>query len=264
MEIKLNVCINDSLVDIQFEDEQGSIKIFDSNNTDYNTGKTTLYLLFNNKLIKDINQTIDKSEDFDKIIEISVPEKINLEYLEYILVEETIKNKVKLVSKKKITEPKISDKQKDDTNEYKDKILYILSKFGYELFKVNENTKVHSEKARHKWTKEISQIKFTAKSKGGEGIAIWKSRNELVLLSGAKLVNDPQLNKDGTKNFSAQLAEKVRSDHSDKIVNNITTEDIVFPSPNILGIFLFFGGQNTWLELKDENGKSLDEWSRID
>jgi DnaD/phage-associated family protein len=134
------------------------------------------------------------------------------------------------------------------------------------LDKANEytDTKSRSEKARHKWTKEISQIKFTAKSKGGEGIAIWRTRNELVLLSGAKLVNDPQLNKDGTKNFSAQLAEKVRSDHSDKIVDNVTTEDIVFPSPNILGIFLFFGGQNTWIELKDENGKSLDEWSRID
>jgi hypothetical protein len=28
-------------------------------------------------------------------------------------------------------------------------------------------------------------------------------------------------------------------------------------------MFVFFGGQNTWAELKDSNGKTLDEWSKI-
>ena len=118
-------------------------------------------------------------------------------------------------------------------------------------------------KARHKWTKEISNIQFTGKLRGGSGTAVWQKRDELVLLSGAKLAKDPQLNKDGSINFSAKFARTLRLEYADKIKDNITVEDIIFKSPNMLGMFVFYGGQNTWAELKDEDGKSLDEWSIV-
>ena len=272
MEINLDVYITDSEINIQFDDNKNTVKILDVRNFDFNISKLAVYLLLNENELRCIGQATDnflqEDQSFDKVITITVPSEINLECLEYAFIKEATENGIVLVNKQTLEEPKLLENQKSDINEYKDKILFILQNFGYDLFRLKKNAepadKPHPAKARHKWTKEISKIKFTAKSKGGEGEAIWQSRNELVLLSGAKLVEDPQMNKDGTMNYSAQFAQKVRSDHADKIVNNVTTVDIVFPSPNILGIFLFFGGQNTWAELKDSNGKSLDDWSRID
>ena len=117
------------------------------------------------------------------------------------------------------------------------------------------------EKANHKWSKEISEIEFTFTDRGSEGKVYWQKRKELLLKAGAKLTPDPQLNKDGTLNFSAKVAKTLRADHADKIRDGITTEDIIFPSPNEIGIFLRFGGDNTWLNLKDKDGKSLHDWS---
>ena len=119
-------------------------------------------------------------------------------------------------------------------------------------------------KARHKWTSEISQIEFTFSSReGSKGKAIWQKREELLLKKGAKLATEPQMNQDGTMNYSARFAKVLRTDHADQVKNNVTTEDIIFPSPNELGIFLRYGGDNSWTDLKDKNGKTLDEWSRV-
>jgi hypothetical protein len=272
VEIKLDVYINDSEINIQFDDNQSTIKILDASNLDFKVSEASLYFLLNENEVRYIGQLVDnylqKDKNLDKVIIVTVPPKVNLEYLEYAFIKEVIQDEITLVNKQTLAEPKISENQKSDTNEYKDKILFILKSFGYDLFKLKNNEKLTSKsgsgKARHKWSKEISKIKFIAKLKGGEGEAIWQKKDELVLLSGAKLVADPQMNKDGTMNYSAQFAQKLRLDHLDKIVDNVTIADIVFPSPNQLGIFLFFGGQNTWVELKDSNGKSLDDWSRVD
>lgn len=37
-------------------------------------------------------------------------------------------------------------------------------------------------------------------------------------------------------------------------------EDIVLKSVNEVGLFFYFVGINSWLELVDENGKILNEW----
>jgi len=86
----------------------------------------------------------------------------------------------------------------------------------------------------------------------------------LLLKAGAILTDEPQLNKDGTLNFSAKVAKSLRADHADKIKDGVTTEDIIFPSPNEIGIFLRYGGENTWLSLKDKDGKTLDDWSKVE
>ena len=80
--------------------------------------------------------------------------------------------------------------------------------------------------------------------------------------AGAVLVREPQLNKDGSINFSAKFAKSLRADHADKIPNGITTRDIIFPSPNEPGIFIRFGGENTWPSLKDKNGRTLNGWAK--
>ena len=116
----------------------------------------------------------------------------------------------------------------------------------------------------HKWSKELSEVEFTFTDRGSEGKVFWQKRKELLLKAGAKLTPDPQLNKDGSLNFSAKVGKTLRADHEDKINNGVTTEDIIFPSPNELGIFLRFGGDNTWLSLKDKNGKTLHDRSVVE
>jgi len=120
------------------------------------------------------------------------------------------------------------------------------------------------EKAQHKWSKEVSEIEFTFTDRGSEGKVFWQKRKELLLKAGAILTPDPQLNKDGTLNYSAKFAKTLRADHAEKIVDFKTTEDIIFPSPNELGIFLRFGGENTWTGLVDKDGKSLHDWSVVE
>jgi len=116
----------------------------------------------------------------------------------------------------------------------------------------------------HKWKQELSEIEFSFTDRGSDGKVFWQRRKELLLKAGAVLTADPQLNKDGTLNFSAKVAKSLRADHEEKIKNNTTTEDIIFPSPNELGIFLRFGGDNTWLSLKDKDGKTLHDWSKAE
>jgi len=87
-------------------------------------------------------------------------------------------------------------------------------------------------KENHKWSPEISDIEFFFTDWGSDGRVFWQRRKELVLKAGAHLAPDPQLNKDGTLNFSAKVGKSLRAEHADKIEDGLTTEDIVFPSPN--------------------------------
>ncbi|MCL2568943.1 MAG: hypothetical protein FWE12_05875 [Oscillospiraceae bacterium] len=119
-------------------------------------------------------------------------------------------------------------------------------------------------KAQHRWRPDLKDIEFTFTDRGSFGKVFWQKRKELLLKAGAKLTPDPQLNQDGSLNFSAKVAKTLRADHADNIVDGATTEDILFPSPNELGLFLRFGGENTWLSLKDKDGKTLHDWSVIE
>lgn len=272
MEIKLNVYIKDFEINIKFDNDQNELQISDKNNVNFVINQRNLYFLLSDNSIKyigkDLNNDSYKNLNFDKIITLTVSTELNLDYLEYLFIKEAKQKDITFINIQNSAEPSIPENKKNEAYEYKDKVLLILKNFGYDLFGITIDTKTEDKtknaKTRHKWTKEISKMTFFAKSKDGEGKAIWQSRDKLILLSGAKLVVDPQLNKDGSINFSAQFAQKLRLDHADKIANNRTTEDIVFQSPNQLGLFLFYGGQNTWAELKDENGRTLDDLSKID
>jgi len=118
-------------------------------------------------------------------------------------------------------------------------------------------------KEQHRYPKEIADIEFTFSDWGSYGKVFYVKRDQLVLKAGAKLTKDPELKKDGTPNYSAMVAEKLRQDYADKIKDYVTTEDIVFPSPNLLGLFMRFGGENTWLSLKDKDGKTLNEYCKV-
>lgn len=82
----------------------------------------------------------------------------------------------------------------------------------------------------------------------------------MLIKSGATLMPKAPLNKDGSIGFSAKFGEKLRDEHKAHIKNFTTTQDIVLKS---VGLFLYFAGTNSWLELVDENGKSLNEWTIV-
>jgi hypothetical protein len=43
----------------------------------------------------------------------------------------------------------------------------------------------------------------------------------------------------------------------------VTTEDVVLKSVNEVGHFLYYAGTNSWLVLKDKDGKTIDEWTVV-
>lgn len=119
-------------------------------------------------------------------------------------------------------------------------------------------------KARHRWMKELAAIGFSVSVKGAKANVVWRKRNEMVVKAGARLMKEPPLNKDGSLGYDARFGQAIRDEHRDKIEDFKTTEDIVLKSPNEVGLFLYFGGRNSWMELMDAGGRTLDEWTRVE
>ena len=130
---------------------------------------------------------------------------------------------------------------------YKETVTFILERFGYSLFKKPAPKKARPAKARHKWT-----------------TVFWQKRNEMLIKAGATMMPEAPLNKDGSVGFSARFGEKLRDERKGQFKDFVTTEDIVLKSVNEVGLFLYFAGTNSWLELVDENGKTLNEWTVVE
>lgn len=159
------------------------------------------------------------------------------------------------------SDPEIVNKENLDSQISKLSIhvLTVLKAFGF-LFK---KVKPAFAKAQHRWNKDVSSIVFTIDYHNAKGQAIWKKRNQMVLLKGAKLDNQIPLNKDGSVGFAARLAQKLRSDNASAIDGDKTTQDIVLKSVNEVGTLLYFAGTNSWKILKDGNGKTIDEYTVV-
>jgi hypothetical protein len=121
-----------------------------------------------------------------------------------------------------------------------------------------------AEKATHRFNKSLAEIPFFVDYEGAHATVYWRKRNEMVIQSGAQLVKDVRLNKDGSVGFSARFALTLREEHKDAIGPDfVTTKDIVLKSVNEVGHLLYFAGTNSWLVLKDEAGRTLDDYSVV-
>ena len=142
----------------------------------------------------------------------------------------------------------------------------VIDPFGFiwSISKGNEEI-LHnfdkSTKTRHSWSKEVSSINFFVDYNDSKAVCRWKSRNEVLIKKGAVLKQEATLNKDGSLSFAAKFAFQLREMNKDKISNFVTTEDIVLKSVNEAGNFLYFAGTNSWLILKDENGKTINDYT---
>ena len=118
-------------------------------------------------------------------------------------------------------------------------------------------------KARHRWSKELSEIDFYVDYEGAKAVVRWIRRNEMLIKKGAVLRSDTPLLKDGSLGFAAKFTLMLRQMHAAQIKDFITTEDIILKSVNEVGNFLYFAGTNSWLVLKDKDGKSINAYSIV-
>ncbi|MFD1672473.1 hypothetical protein ACFQ5M_10210 [Agrilactobacillus yilanensis] len=118
-------------------------------------------------------------------------------------------------------------------------------------------------KAQHRFKAAVAKIPFTTDFAGSKATVYWQKRNEMRLLAGAKMLADAPLNADGSLGFSARFANQLRTEHADAFDPQtfVTTKDLVLKSVNEVGLFLYFGGTNSWLVLKDPDGKTLHDWT---
>lgn len=137
----------------------------------------------------------------------------------------------------------------------------ILARFGF-AWQPPKATKT-TGKTRHRWTKAISTVPFKIDTRQATGTVLWQKRNELLLKAGATLMPSAPLNQDGTLGFAAKMGTQLRSEHQTAISNHQTTVDLIFKSVNEIGLFLYFGGTNSWLELHDAHQRTIDDWTKI-
>ena len=141
-----------------------------------------------------------------------------------------------------------------------EQITAILQPFAIQF---DAKPKRPGQKAQHRFKKEFATIPFYVDDFNSKATIYWQKRNEFRILAGATLVPEAPLNKDGSLGFGARFALTLRQEQADKIKDNVTTEDIILKSVNEVGHFLYFAGTNSWLVLKDENGKTIDEYSVV-
>ncbi|AEV95571.1 hypothetical protein [Pediococcus claussenii] len=216
-----------------------------------------IFLVTKNRKLLEVTETMPNLLESETVVAIQDKKQLEKKYLIRGIIEKAKESRVKLRSYKE--EGVIPANFVNLVNQEVTQIITILNSFGYELF----SKKKVGAKASHRWSKEISEIPFFVDSYGSKATIYWKKRNEMLILSGAKLREDIPLNKDGSLGFAARLGEKLRADHESELKKLSTTVDITFKSVNEVGLFLYFGGTNGWLELKDKNNKTIDEYTIV-
>lgn len=156
---------------------------------------------------------------------------------------------------------KIPGSQRATVDKFRDMILTVLNGLGFRSIFVPK--KKFKGKPSHRFTKQVSQIAFHVDHDGAKATVYWQKRNEILIKAGAVMKPQPDLNKDGSLGFSAKFALKLRSEQADSFKDFVTTKDIVLKSVNEVGLFLYFAGTNSWLVLKDEDGKSINDWTVV-
>ena len=226
--------------------------------------KLSLYLLYNEKelfLIGNKNKIeTANTKHLTQLITIFLPKDIEVIYLERHLSNLALEKGIKLIETTEIAIPENIQKQLAKLVET---ILLILEKMGYPLQPV-EKKKAKPRKARHKWTKEVSEKEFFIDTRSSQATVMWIKRNQMLIKKGATMMKEAPLNKDGSVGFSAKMGDKIRSENLDKFKNFVTTEDIILKSVNEVGLFLYFAGTNSWLEMIDKDGQTLNELTVVE
>ena len=237
-----------------------NIRIFESNNTRFALKKGEIFFLTKKGHIIMIaaDKNLIPQLEFDRVI-ILDPTVYDLEttYLEVFLIQAAQDAGIKLAAQ---PEPiKLPSNIYKACSKAAAEFLPSLEAFGFKFAK----KKAYSAKAQHRLKKAISTIEFHIKHEGTSGTVIWQKATEMRLLAGAKILPNDAAPKraDGTLGFTAKFALNLREENKDKFDQNTwtTTEDIILRSVNEMGHFIYFAGTNSWLEMFDDEGRSIHE-----
>ncbi|MEG0284927.1 MAG: hypothetical protein RR494_03215 [Vagococcus sp.] len=226
--------------------------------------ENNIYLFYLEKALVFIGDQSDlkKHNDIacDSLIEVQTTLDIDSIYLKRLLSNIAIENGITLPTIEEVSVPSNIEKTFSKLTEA---ISLIIKTMGYSFEKV-EKKKAKPAKARHKWTKEVSEKEFYIDTRDSIATVMWIKRNQMLIKKGATMMKEAPLNKDGSVGFSAKMGDKIRSENHDKFSSFVTTEDIILKSVNEVGLFLYFAGTNSWLEMIDKDGKTLNEWTVVE
>lgn len=264
MTIKTNVTFSKNKTIITTTDNALTISIKQTKSIPKKMANTSLFFLYADKQLIFIGQekalTALKFPIFTDLIEVSTEQDIELDYIERLFVNHALEAGIELISGSELIIPQNILNQLDDL---KEQTLLIFKNMNYSFEKI-ENKKSKPAKARHKWTKEVSEKEFYIDTRESKACVMWIKRNQMLIKKGATMMEKAPLNKDGSVGFSAKMGDKIRTDHQEQFDNFVTTEDIILKSVNEVGLFLYFAGTNSWLEMLDTEGKTLNEWTVVE
>lgn len=141
-------------------------------------------------------------------------------------------------------------------------IRQVLVALGYQ-FGQRPVAKKRPAKARHRFDRQLADCPFTVSRNGASATVFWRKAKEMEITAGAVLRRDGILNQDGSVSYGTKYGDKLRADHADAIVNGRTVKPVVLRSVNEMGLFLYYGDTNGWLELVDADGRTLDELTKV-
>ncbi|MBO1300336.1 MULTISPECIES: hypothetical protein [Enterococcus] len=256
--VSFHTTISRSEINIDFEEEQIHFSIL---NKKTKLLENSFFLYYEKNKCIAIGKD-DQPKSFDKVILVKLPWDLEADYFMYLLNDQAAEAGLTLEKDQDFKE-KIPAEAAKKLAPSIEKVTTVLTTFGYGFAPLPE-TKKKPAKARHRWTKQISEIPFTVEFRGSKATLYWISRNEMLIKAGATLLPDAPLNKDGSVSYAAKYGDKMRDDYQAQIKDNKIVEDVIVKSVNEASLLLYYGGTNSWLELKDPQGKTLDEWSKVE
>lgn len=248
--ITMNTDYTDAMLTVPLGDGQ---VVLTNKVTDPSDNTVTLY--FKNDQLISIDQAHHKATATRTII-ITSPRNLESKKIALYVNELATAAKIKLESS---MTARLTDDQRKPIKEYWTEVEPLLLLLG---IKVTGNKK-KSFKAQHRFKATIAKVPFYTDFSRAKATIYWQKRNEMRIESGAKMLAEAPLNSDGTLGFDARFAKQIREEHADAFDPKtfITTKDIVLKSVNEVGLFLYFGGTNSWLAFKGPDGRTIHDWT---
>ncbi|GMA07193.1 hypothetical protein GCM10025886_03440 [Tetragenococcus halophilus subsp. flandriensis] len=253
MTLNAELALDDKKAEITLTDFDSKVIIFYDTN-EINDSKNGIFLFFKEKKFKVVQSTLEQNNisTADTVVQIIPPETLENTYLKQYLTKvvqgESLQKSVGA-----------SQLEQVEMYDYLANLLLLLEKFGFTFIQKKRTP----AKTQHRWKKTLGEIEFFVDDFESQATVIWQKRNEFLIKKGAHLRPSYPLNKDGSVGLGARMGTQLRDEQKRNIQNFTTTEDIILKSVNEVGLFLYFGGTNSWLVLKDNNGKTIDEWSKV-
>ncbi|MFD1431860.1 hypothetical protein [Lacticaseibacillus yichunensis] len=149
---------------------------------------------------------------------------------------------------------------------YFDLLTQVLGRLGIHMAPVPAPaaSKPQPAKARHRFDKKLATTPFYIERNGSRATVYWVAAKEMIVKAGAVLTQEPLMNKDGSPRYGTKYGAKLRDDNAGAIDHFTLTKDVSLRSVNEVGLFLYFGDTNGWLELVDAQSRTLDALTRVD